>query len=410
MKRLFLCLACAALCLVAAGTPAPAANKPAAVPAASKPAPAPAPVAAAPASPHAPIDTIARQAVIVDVDTGTVLLEKSATEHMPTSSMSKVMTMYMVFEALKQGKLHLDDELLVSEKAWKTGMTDGSRMFIQVGSKVKVEDLIRGVIVQSGNDASVALAEGVAGTEQAFVDAMNVRAKELGLTDSHFMNADGMPDPDHYSTARDLAVLACRIMRDFPEYYHYFSEKEFTYNKIHQPNRDPLLGRVNGADGLKTGHTDIAGYGLIGSAKRDGRRIILVVNGLPSEKDRLEEGVKLMEWAFRNFENKKILSKGEKIDAARVWLGEEREVPLVSAEDLTVVLPQARRNELKLTVQYQSPVPAPVKKGDKIALLHIEIPDQKPVDVPLLAGADDPRKGLFGRAKDRLGYLLTGTF
>ncbi|MEZ0225037.1 MAG: D-alanyl-D-alanine carboxypeptidase family protein [Alphaproteobacteria bacterium] len=358
---------------------------------------------------HAQVDTIARQAIIVDADTGAILLEKTANDRMPTSSMSKVMTMYMVFEALKQEHLKLTDSLLVSEKAWKTGMTEGSRMFIQVGTNVKVEDLVRGVIVQSGNDASVALAEGVAGTEQAFVDAMNVRAKELGLSSSHFMNADGMPDPEHYSTARDLAVLAFRIMKDFPEYYHYFGEKEFTYNKIKQANRDPLLGRVGGADGLKTGHTAAAGYGLIGSAKRDGRRIILVMNGLASEKDRQEEGIKLMEWAFRNFENKKILTKGEQVDSAKVWLGREAQVPLVAANDVTVVLPRAKRSELKLTVKYAGPVKAPVVAGDKIAKLLIEVPDQKPIEVELLAGADDPRKGMFGRVKDRLGYLLTGS-
>lgn len=358
---------------------------------------------------RAQIDTVAKQAIIVDADTGAILLEKAANDKMPTSSMSKVMTMYMVFEALKQDHLKLTDNLLVSEKAWKTGMTEGSRMFIQVGTNVKVEDLIRGVIVQSGNDASVALAEGVAGTEQAFVDAMNVRAKELGLSNSHFMNADGMPDPEHYSTARDLAVLAFRIMKDFPGDYHYFGEKDFTYNKIHQMNRDPLLGRVNGADGLKTGHTDAAGYGLIGSAKRDGRRIILVMNGLTSEKDRQEEGIKLMEWAFRNFENKKILTKGETVDSASVWLGREAQVPLVAANDVTVVLPRAKRSELKLTVKYSGPVKAPVTAGDKIAKLLVEVPDQKPIEVELLAGADDPRKGMFGRVKDRLGYLLTGS-
>jgi serine-type D-Ala-D-Ala carboxypeptidase (penicillin-binding protein 5/6) len=362
-----------------------------------------------PASAGAQIDTLAKQAIVVDAATGTVLLEKNASERMPTSSMSKVMTMYLVFDELKRGALKLTDELPVSEKAWKTGMKDGSRMFIQVGTKVKVEDLIRGVIVQSGNDASVALAEGVAGTEEAFVDAMNKRAKELKMNDSHFMNADGMPDPEHYSTARDLALLAYRIINDYPEYYHYFSEKEFTYNKIRQANRDPLLGRVSGADGLKTGHTEVAGYGLIGSALRDGRRIILVMNGLSSEKERQEEGVKLLEWAFRNFENKKILEKGEAVDKARVWLGVEPHVPLVAEKDVTVVLPRARRNELKVSVSYPSPVKAPVAEGDAIGTLRIEVPEQKPVEIKLLAGADNPRKGVFGRVKERLGYVLTGT-
>lgn len=356
---------------------------------------------------HAQVDTPAKQAIIVDADTGAVLFEKNANEHMPTSSMSKVMTMYMVFEALKAGRLHLNDELLVSEKAWREGMDDGSRMFIQVGTKVKVEDLIRGVIVQSGNDASIALAEGISGTEDAFVETMNARAKTLGLNDSHFMNADGMPVDGHYSTCRDLAVLAYRIMKDFPEYYHYFGEKDFTYNKIHQMNRDPLIGHVQGADGLKTGHTQIAGYGLMGSAQRNGRRIILVMNGLNSEKERQEEGIKLMEWAFRNFENKKILTKGEQVSTADVWLGQEAEVPLVAADDVTVVLPMGKRNELKLTVKYDGPLKAPVAKGDKIGKLEIDVPDQKAQTVDLVAGADDARKGMFGRVKDRLAYLLT---
>jgi D-alanyl-D-alanine carboxypeptidase (penicillin-binding protein 5/6) len=239
---------------------------------------------------------------------------------------------------------------------------------------------------------------------------MNVRAKEIGLTGSHFMNATGLPDPEHYSTPRDLAVLAYRLISDFPEYYHYFSEKEFTYNKIRQQNRDPLLGRVSGADGLKTGHTAIAGYGLVGSAQRDGRRIILVINGLASEKDRQEEGVKLMEWAFRNFESKKIISKGEKIDEAKVWLGETGYVPMVAEREVFVVMPRAKRNELKLSVSYNEPLKAPLKAGDSVGKLKIEVPGQRPVEIGLLAGADEPKKGMFGRVGDRLNYLLTGKF
>lgn len=364
-------------------------------------------IAATPA--RAQTDTIAKQAIIVDATSGAVLLDKDSNTKMPTSSMSKVMTMYMVFDALKHGNLKLDDELLVSERAWKNSMSDGSRMFIQVGTRVKVEDLIRGVIVQSGNDASVALAEGVAGTEEAFVDAMNKRAQEIGLKNSHFMNATGLPDPNHYSTPRDLALLAYRIMTDFPEYYHYFSEKEFVYNKIKQQNRDPLLGKVAGADGLKTGHTEIAGYGLIGTAQRDGRRVILVMNGLPSQKDRQEEGIKLMEWAFRSFETKKLLAAGETLESAKVWLGQEETVPLVTKKDVVVTLPRARRNELKMTVKYNDPLKAPVAKGDQVGSLILQVPDQQPEEIPLFAGADDAKKGMFGRVKDRLGYLLTGS-
>lgn len=355
----------------------------------------------------AQVDTLAKQAIIVDAATGTVLLDKASNDKMPTSSMSKVATAYMAFEALKSGHIKLTDEFDISEKAWKM---QGSKMFVMVGSKVKAEDLIRGVLIQSGNDATIALAEGVAGSEEAFVDAMNKRAQELGMKDSHFMNASGWPDPDHYSTPRDLALLAYRIITDFPEYYHYFSEKEFTYNKIKQQNRDPLLGRVQGADGLKTGHTDIAGYGLIGSAERQGRRVILVINGLASEKERQEEGVRLIEWAFRNFETKTLVKADQVVDSGRVWLGKEAEVPLIAEKDLQVLLPRAGQGAMKMTARYNSPLKAPIKKGDAVGILQVAIPNQTPLEVKLLAGADVERQGVFGRVKSRLEYLLMGTY
>lgn len=353
----------------------------------------------------AQIDTLAKSAIVIDVNTGAVLLEKDADVRMPTSSMSKVMTAYVVFDELRSGGLKLEDKVPVSEKAWRM---QGSKMFIRVGDKVKVEDLIRGVLIQSGNDATVALAEAVAGTEQAFADAMNAKARELGMNNSHFMNASGWPDPEHYSTPRDLALLAQRIIADFPEHYHYFSEKEFAYNKIRQPNRDPLLGRVQGADGLKTGHTEVAGYGLIGSAVRDGRRVVLVMNGLSSEKERAEEGVRMMEWAFRNFEQKTLVRKDAPVDTAQVWLGKAAEVPLVAGGDLDVLLPRAKKQDLKMTALYAAPLQAPVRKGAPVGVLRVEVPDQKPVELPLLAGADVPRQGVFGRVKSRLEYLVKG--
>jgi D-alanyl-D-alanine carboxypeptidase (penicillin-binding protein 5/6) len=353
------------------------------------------------------IDTAATHAIMVDTETGTVLLDKNANARMPTSSMSKTITLYLIFEALKKGNIKLTDEFLVSEKAWRM---QGSKMFIKVGDKVKVEDLIRGVAIQSGNDATIVLAEGLAGSEEAFVEQINAKAKALGMTNSHFMNASGWPDPEHYSTPRDLALLAYRLQTDFPDYYHYFGEKEFTYNKIRQQNRDPLLGKVAGADGIKTGHTDIAGYGLIGSAIRNDRRIILVVNGLPTDTARREEGAKLLEWGFRNFENKQILKKGETIDSAKIWLGKEQTVPLVAEKDLKIVLPVAKKANLKITVQYTEPLTAPIKKGDAVAKLHIDIPDQSPVDIALLAGNDVARKGLFSRVAARFQYLLMGTY
>lgn len=353
----------------------------------------------------AAIDTTATHVILLDVGTGTVLLGKSADEHMPTSSMSKTLTLYLVFDALKHGQLKLEDEIPVSEKAWRM---EGSKMFIKVGSRVKAEDLIRGVAIQSGNDATVALAEALAGTEEAFVERMNQKAQELGMKNSHFMNASGWPDPEHYSTPRDLALLAQHLLQDFPEYYHYFGEKEFTFNKIHQPNRDPLLGKVAGADGIKTGHTEVAGYGLIGSASRDGRRLVLVMNGLQTEKARAEEGARLLEWGFRNFENKKIVAAGEEVSEAEVWLGQTAGVPLVAEKDVTVVLPVARRSDLRMTVNYTGPLEAPVKSGTAVGKLRIVIPDQEPVEVNLLAGRDVARKGIFGRVGARLHYLLNG--
>ncbi|MCK4946018.1 MAG: D-alanyl-D-alanine carboxypeptidase [Alphaproteobacteria bacterium] len=349
------------------------------------------------------ISTPATHAILLDAGTGTVLLDKNSDERMPTSSMSKVMTLYVVFDALKKGYLKLNDNLLISEKAWRMG---GSKMFIREGSKVKVEDLIRGVAIQSGNDATVALAEGIAGSEEAFAERMNSRARELGMMNSHFMNASGWPVPDHYSTPRDLSLLAFRMMVDFPEYYHYFSEKEFTYNKIRQSNRDPLLGKVEGADGIKTGHTEIAGYGLIGSAFRDGRRLILVVNGLQSKKQRAEEGRKLLEWGFRDFESKKILKKGDSVAETEVWLGQEDNVPLVAEMDVTTILPIIGRENVKMTAIYKTPLIAPVVKGVFAGKLRIEIPDQLPVEVNLLTGNSVERKGIPGRVMARFFHLL----
>src|SRR5690606_24953816 len=244
------------------------------------------------------LETPAREAILIDVDTRTVLFEKNSQARMPTSSMSKVLTAYLVFEAIKDGRIKLDDTLPVSEKAWRM---QGSKMFVPIGEQVKVEDLLRGVIVQSGNDATVVLAEGISGTEEAFADLMNITAKKIGMNNSHFMNASGWPDPNHYSTAYDLALLAYHMITEHSDYYHYYSEKEFTFNKIKQGNRNPLLYRNIGADGIKTGHTEEAGYGLMASAVQGGRRLILVVNGLESMQQRADESARLLSWGFQNF-------------------------------------------------------------------------------------------------------------
>lgn len=359
------------------------------------------------AGPGGSTTTPAKQAIIIDDATGTVLFEKNADARMPTSSMSKVMTMYVVFDALSQGRLALDSRLPVSEKAWKM---QGSKMFIHVGDLVGVEDLIRGVIVQSGNDATIALAEGVAGDEASFARVMNEKASAMGMKNSHFVNASGWPDPEHYSTARDLAILASRLIHDFPDYYHYYSEKEFTYNSIRQGNRNPLLYRDIGADGVKTGHTEDAGYGLIGSGTRDGRRVIFVVNGLPDVKTRAQEAARLLEWGLGSFENKALFRADTPIAQAPVFLGAEKSVPLVPQKDISVTLPKmASTAAIGARVVYESPLPAPLRRGDVVGRLLVETPMLGVQEFPLVSGADVGPAGLFeGVAQKAMALLSSG--
>ncbi len=357
----------------------------------------------APAMAASAIETPAKQAIVIDHETGTVLLDKNAQERMPTSSMSKVMSIIVIFDALKAGHIKLDDTLLVSEKAWRKG---GSKMFVEVDKRVKVEDLIRGVIIQSGNDATIVLAEGVAGSEDAFADLLNKKAKELGMTNSHFKNASGWPDPDHYSTAEDLAILARALINDYPDRYGYYSEKEFTYSEITQANRNPLLYRNIGADGIKTGHTDAGGYGLIGSGIRDGRRVIVVVNGLESSKDRAQESSKLMEWGLQSFANKTIFSAGQTIEHAAVVLGKDTQVPLVLAESLRVTLPKMMADNWAMRVQYNGPLVAPVKKGQEVGILEIEVPGSEKIQRPLLAGADVEELGFFFKTIEKAKLFI----
>lgn len=354
----------------------------------------------------ATIDTIAREAILLDMTSGTVLFEKNADERMPTSSMSKIMTMFMVFEAIKQGRLSLDDTLPVSERAWRM---QGSKMFTELGNTIRVEDLIRGVIIQSGNDASVVLAEGLAGTEEEFATRMTTRAHELGLKSSNFMNATGWPHDNHYSTPRDLALLAEHLIKMFPEFYHYYSEVDFTYHGIKQGNRNPLLYRNMGVDGLKTGHTEAAGYGLTASAERNGRRLILVVNGLPSMQARADESARLIEWGFREFDSYPLFNRGETVETAAVWFGAEGTVPVTVGEDLRVTMNRNEREGLKVTAKLQEPVPAPVAAGSQVGVLVIEGPGFSTREVPLLAAADVPRLGFVGRIGAAAMHLLTGS-
>lgn len=367
-------------------------------------------IAAMPAS-GASIDINAREYILVDFQTGAVLGAKNADKPMPPSSMSKLMTAYMTFEALKAGRISLDDELTVSRNAWQLGgaASGGSTMFLNPGSRAKVEDLLRGMIVQSGNDACIVFAEALAGSEEAFAEQMNARAKELGLTNSHFMNATGLPHEEHYMSPRDLGILARRIITDFPEYYSLYGETSFTYNNITQGNRNPLLYRVgSGADGLKTGHTAIAGYGLTASAIRNGRRLILVANGMDTMKDRDEETAKLMDWGFREFTNRSLFAAGEVVTDAEVWLGDAGSVNLIIPRDVMVTVPRVASQTLDVKVVYEGPVPAPIAKGAEIAKIVISGKDLEPIEIPLQAASDIGRLGYIGRLRAAAAYIVFG--
>jgi serine-type D-Ala-D-Ala carboxypeptidase (penicillin-binding protein 5/6) len=365
-------------------------------------------VTAAPAG-HPVIDTSARNAVVIDFQTGAVLLDKGADERIPTASMSKIMTVYTAYTYFKDGRAKLDDMLPVSEHAWRTGLSDNeSRMFVPFPGQVKIEDLLRGIIIQSGNDACVVLAEGLAGSEAAFVDKMNETAQKIGLTNSHFANVHGLPAPGHYMSPRDLATLARHLILDFPQYYHYEAEKEFTYNGVKQGNRNPLLYRNVGADGIKTGHTEEAGYGLVGSAIRNGRRVIVVLSGMKSIKERDIESEKVIDWAYREFSDYTIAKAGEPIDDAPVWLGARAKVPAAPASDLVVTLPRAARRDLKVMAVYDGAVKAPVTKGEEVGKLVVTAPDTDTIETPLVATQAVDRLGPFGRVGVAAAYLLLG--
>ncbi len=351
------------------------------------------------------IETSAKQAIVIDYDTGSVLLSKNAEEKMPTSSMSKVITAAVIFDALKSGTLKLDGEFNVSEKAWRK---EGSKMFVEVNKQVKIEDLLRGVIIQSGNDATIVLAEGLSGDEETFAKALNAKAKEIGMNNSQFKNASGWPDPDHYSTAKDLALLAKYLIKNYPVYYKYYSETEFEYNGIKQPNRNPLLYKNIGADGVKTGHTDAGGYGLIGSGTKDGRRVILVVNGLDSEATRSSEAAKLLNWGLMSFENKTLFKAGDIVETAEVTMGKTNAVSLTLKEDMFFTVPKGAQDKIEAKVEYNGPLVAPIKQGDEVASLSIKMPGSEPLSVPLIANENVAAKGFLGKATDKVKALILG--
>lgn len=356
------------------------------------------------------METAAKQAIIIDYNTGSTLLEKNADELMTPSSMSKLMTVYLVFDALKQGRIKMGDTMPVSETAWKKHYkTDESLMFLPLNSNPTVEELLKGVIIQSGNDACSVLAEGLAGSEEAFAEQETKRGREIGLQHSTFRNASGVPAPDHKMTARDLSILATHLINDFPDFYPIFSEKTFTFNGIKQDNRNPLIwGEIAGADGLKTGHTEEAGYGEVGSVQRNGRRIVLVLNGLGSIKQRAEESQKLAEWAFREFDDYHVYKAGEVLGEVPVTDGVALTVPMQTDKAVDLTLQRIAHNDMKTSVTHIDQVTAPVKKGQEIGKAVITVPGRQDLVVPLVAAADVEPLGFMGKLKRKLGHLVGG--
>ncbi len=351
------------------------------------------------------LETLGKQVILIDATTGAILFSKNPDERMTPSSMSKIMTIYKLFERLKDGELSLTDKFSVSEKAWRK---QGSKMFVAVNSRVTIEDLIRGIIVQSGNDATIVVAEGLSGSEGAFADEMNETAKQLNMTHTNFINASGWPDPDHETTARDLAKLTVATVKNFPDLYRYYGEKTFTYNGIKQGNRNPAIYRNIGADGLKTGHTEVGGYGLTVSAIRKNRRLILVINGLPTKKSRAVESERILDWGFREFNNYALFKAGETVTEVQIWMGEHGSVPLLIERDLIITLSRKVRRGMKVKVAMETPAPAPVKKGDVLATLKVELPGRPTMKIPLVSGADIGQLGVFSRLGAAVEYVLWG--
>ena len=356
-------------------------------------------------TPALAIETSAKHAIIVDSATGAVLLERDADQPIPPASMSKLMTVYMVFERLKDGRNSLDDKFQVSRKAWRKG---GSKMFVMVNSRVRLEDLLRGIIVQSGNDACIVVAEAIAGSEEKFAEQMTRRGREIGLRNSTFRNSTGWPEQDHLMSVRDIATLSRRLIEEFPGLYAMFAEKSFKYNGIRQGNRNPLLYREVGADGLKTGRTEAAGYGLAASAQRNGRRVVMVLAGLSSARKRAQESLRLIDIAFRRFANYALFGKGAVVAEAGVWLGKRNSVSLVADRDVRITLQRRMRDKLKVVVSYTGPIPAPIAKGAPIARLVVSAPEFPTLEIPLLAGEDIARLGPFNRIGPAIEYLLWG--
>ncbi len=354
----------------------------------------------------------AAEAILMDARTGRVLYEKDADEPVPPASMSKLMTMIMVFEALKAGKLTLDQKFKVSQDAWKRGgaSSGGSTMYAELNSEIALGDLIKGVIVQSANDACIVIAENMAGSEQAFAEQMTKRAHELGASSATFKNATGLPDPEHRMSVRDLAVLARYIINNFPQYYQYYSIPEFTWNKITQQNRNPLLKDYPGADGMKTGYTKEAGYGLIGSAVRDGRRLVMVIAGLKSINDRKLDAQGLLDYGFKQFHTIDIYAKGDRVGEARVWGGTERHVPLLASADVRVALTPEEQDMAEVKLAYTGPLLAPVQANQQVGSVRFIVDGVTVADVPVVTGGAVPAENsIWSRAVDSVFIMVFGS-
>jgi D-alanyl-D-alanine carboxypeptidase (penicillin-binding protein 5/6) len=358
-------------------------------------------------------DGDAPTAILIEATSGSVLFEKNADELRAPSSMMKLMTAEVVFNAIKNGDVKLTDEYRISENAWRRGgaPSGGSTMFAAINSKVPVDDLLHGAIIQSGNDACIALAEGMAGNERTFAaDMMTKRARELGLTKSTFGNSNGLPDPSNKMTVRELAKLARYVIQTYPEQYKLFGEREFTWNKIRQQNRNPLLTSLEGADGLKTGYTKEGGYGMIGSAVQNGMRLIVVVNGLEDPDDRASEAKKMLEWGFRNFEARILFAAEQPVGYARVFGGESRSVKLASPEPIKVMVPKNGSDRLIARVIYSGPVRAPVESGQKVGLIKVWRGANIAVEAPVYAAESIAQGSTMRRAIDGASELVIGVF
>jgi serine-type D-Ala-D-Ala carboxypeptidase (penicillin-binding protein 5/6) len=356
-------------------------------------------------------ETAAREAILVDARSGSVFFEKNADAFIEPASTSKLMTMVMVFEALKAGKLKMDQEFLITEDAWRRGgaSSGGSTMYAELNSRVMLGDLIQGVIVQSANDACIAIAEGMAGSEEAFAEQMTRRARELGLTQSVFKNSTGLPDPEHKMTVRELAMLAQYIIANFPEHYHYYSQPSFTWNNITQQNRNPLLTDYPGADGMKTGYIREAGYSLVGSAVRGGRRLVMVIAGLQSITERRKEAQKLLDYGFRQFKSITAYAANEKVASARVWGGERNSVDLVTREDIRILISPAEQEQVEADLHYGGPLMAPVAKGKKVGAVRFMVNGKPISEFPVETGQDVPATdSMWKKALDSLMIMVFG--